>query len=142
MSVLVDANVLVYAVSEGPYREPCDAVLGAVADGTLEAATSVAVLEELWHLELSGRVPGLEGQTARSRILFDELLAVGPRTFDLALALSAPAALGANDRLHVATCLEHGITTILTADRGFDAIESIVRVDPLDGDLLARLGAS
>ena len=142
MSVLVDANILVYALTEGPYREPCISVLDAIAAGSLEASTSVAVLEEVWHLELSGRVPELDGHTARSPPVFDDPLAVGPRTLDLALALTAPAELGAKDRIHVATCLEHGITTILSADRGFDAVESVAKVDPLETDLLRRLDRS
>jgi len=49
-----------------------------------------------------------------------------------ALSLDA-ARLGAADRLHVGLCLVHGIETIATADRAFDGIPGLRRIDPLAG---------
>ena len=136
----VDANVLIYAVTPGPRREPALELLEAVAEGS-PGVTSVAVLEEVWHLELSGRIPGLEGHTERSRRVFADVLAVTANTFDLALGVEAPAELGANDRLHVGSCIEHGIATLVSADRAFDGIASVDRVDLLDpGSLRALIG--
>ena len=40
--------------------------------------------------------------------------------------------LGANDRVHVATCLVNGLDTVLTADRAFDSAPGLRRVDPAD----------
>ncbi len=139
MTFFVDANVIVYAVTPGPRREPAIEVLAAIAEGDVPGTTSVAVLEEVWHLELSGRVPDLAGQTLRARTIFDDLLAVSPRTLDLAMALEAPPELGANDRLHVASSLEHEIPTIVSADGSFDAVSSPRRVDLLDADLASLL---
>jgi predicted nucleic acid-binding protein len=34
--------------------------------------------------------------------------------------------------VHVATCQVNGIETILTADRGFDGVPGLRRVDPAD----------
>jgi len=59
------------------------------------------------------------------------LIAVTDEVIQLALELDAPR-IGANDRVHVATCRVHGVDTIVTADRGFDSIEALRRVDPLD----------
>ncbi len=124
--------MLVYAVAGDELGQRCRAILGAVADGELDGVTSTAVLEELWHLELSGRIENLSGQTARALSLFAPPLPITAATFARALALTAPERLGANDRIHVATCLEHGIAAVLSADRGFDAIAEIERIDPLD----------
>lgn len=52
--------------------------------------------------------------------------------------LDAPR-LGANDRLHVGTCFVNGIESIVTADRGFDSVRGIRRVDPLDAAARRRL---
>lgn len=139
MTFFVDANVIVYAVTAGPRREPATEVLEAIATGRVAGTTSVAVLEEVWQLELSGRIADLEGQTARARTIFDDLLPVGPGTLDLALALDAPPELGAADRLHVATCAEHKIPAIVSGDRSFDAIEGIDRIDLLDRAALDAL---
>lgn len=142
MTFFVDANVIVYAVTPGPRRDPALDLLAAVSEGAGKGTTSVAVLEEVWHLELSGRIPDLAGQTRRARSIFGDLLAVTPGTLDIALALEAPPELGANDRLHVASCVENEIVTIVSADRSFDAIATVERIDPLDREALEPLLAS
>ena len=128
----VDTNVLVYAAAaDSPYQPGSAAVIEALGAGTASAATSTAVLEELWHLELTGRVPGLDGVTEAAFTLLRPVLAVTDDIFAAALELDA-GKLGANDRIHVATCHAHGIPAILTADRGFDAAPALRRVDPAD----------
>jgi predicted nucleic acid-binding protein len=139
----IDANVFVYAVAEdSPYEAGAAATLEALGAGTASAVTSAAVIEELWHLELSGRVPGLEGVADAAFTLMRPVLAVTDEVVATAFSLKA-GKLGANDRIHLATCLVNGISTVLTADRGFDDVPGIRRVDPADlaevRTLLARL---
>jgi predicted nucleic acid-binding protein len=126
----VDANVIVYSAVPSVRREACLGVLAAIAAGA-EGRTSTAVLEEVWHLELTGRAGDLDGLTARAYAALGPLLPVTDESFRRALALDAPA-LGANDRLHVATCLTHGIDLVVSADQGFDSVPELRRVDPLD----------
>ena len=134
----VDANVIVYsAVHDSPYRAPCLEVLAAIAAGA-EGRTSTAVLEEVWHLELSGRAGDLDGLTARAYAALGPLLPVSDESFRRALGLEAPA-LGTNDRVHVATCLTHGIELVVSADQGFDSVQEVRRIDPLDGPARAAL---
>jgi len=137
---LVDANVIVYSVAGGRLQDPCLDLLEAVAASDVEGYCTVTIAEEVWHLELSGRIHGLEGQTDRVRTLFFPLLAVTHTALDHALAIAAgPDSIGSNDRLHVGSCLEHGIGVIVSADRGFDQVEGIERIDPLEPDLIERL---
>lgn len=139
MTFFVDANVLIYAaVAESRWHAAAIAVLEHVTSGAVPGRTSTSVLEEVWHLELQGRVGGLEGHTMRLHTLFTPLLDVTDDAFRLALALDAPR-LGANDRLHVGTCLAYGIDTIVTADGGFDGVTGIERVDPLDAAAMSRI---
>ena len=42
--------------------------------------------------------------------------------------------LAARDLVHVATCLEYGIDTIISPDRGFDSVTEIRRLSPEDAD--------
>lgn len=137
MTFFVDANVAVYAATDGPYHDACAALLRAVADGA-EARTSTAVLEEVWHIELSGRIGDVDGLARRAHTLFTPLLAVTDEVFATALSLTH-ARLGSNDRIHVATCAANGIDTIVSADRDFDAVRGLRRVDPLDQRALRRL---
>lgn len=138
MAFFVDTNVIVYAATDGPYREPCLDVLKAVADGQAQARTSTAVLEEVWHIELSGKVGPVSGLAAHAYDLLSPLLAVTDDTVRAALAVDVER-LGANDRIHLAVCHSAGIDVILTADSDFDRAPGLRRVDPLDGRRLARL---
>ena len=131
MRFFVDANVIVYSVVPSVRREACLEVLAAIAAGA-EGRTSTAVLEEVWHLELTGRAGDLDGLTARAYAALGPLLPVSDESFRRALGLDAPA-LGTNDRLHIATCLTHGIDLVLSADQGFDSVPEVRRIDPLDG---------
>ena len=138
MTFFVDANVLVYSAVPSEYREPCREILGAIARGEAAGRTSTAALEEVWYLELSGRAGALDGLTERAYTLFAPLLPVTDEAFRLALSLEAPA-LGPNDRLHVGTCLAHGIDIVASADAGFDRVRGVRRVDPLDTRARRRL---
>lgn len=131
MTFFVDANVLIYAAVPCEYREPCIEILEAVARGDAAGQTSTAALEEVWYIELSGKVSGLEGLTERAYKVFAPLLPVTDGAFRQALSLEAPR-LGPNDRLHVGTCLAHGIGTLVSADLGFDGVSEIRRLDPRD----------
>lgn len=132
MTFFVDANVLIYSAVAGPYREPCLEILRAIGRREADGRTSTAVLEEVWHLELSGRAGNaLAGLTEGAYTLMTPLLPVGDDAFRLALSLDAPR-LGANDRLHVGTCMAHDIDAVVSADQGFDSVRGIRRVDPLD----------
>ena len=137
MTFFVDANVIVYAAVEGEYRNPCAELLLAIVDGA-DGRTSSAVLEEVWHIERSGRLGRLDGLAERAYRIFSPLLPVTDEAFARALLVSAPQ-LGTNDRLHVGTCVVHGIGTIASADRGFDAAPGLRRVDPLDVTSRRRL---
>lgn len=140
MTFFVDANVVVYAATDGPYHDACATLLAAVAEGAA-ARTSTAVLEEVWHVELSGRVGDVTGLARRAHTLFTPLLPVTDEVFATALTLRH-AGLGSNDRIHVATCALNGIDAIVSADRDFDEVRGLRRVDPLDERAVLRLGAT
>jgi predicted nucleic acid-binding protein len=134
----VDANIIVYSATAGPYGDACRAILKPISDGDADGVTSVAVLEEVWRVELSGKAGDVSGLARDAHALFTPLLPVTDETFAQALTLRAEG-LGANDRLHVATCLENAIDAIVTADAAFDRVPGLRRIDPLDGRAVARL---
>lgn len=109
-----------------------------MASGKIHGRTSTACLEEVWHIERSGRAGDLNGLALNAYKVFTPLLTVTDEAFRWALRLEAPG-LGPNDRLHVGTCLDHGIQVILSADSGFDGVEGITRVDPADRETVDTL---
>jgi predicted nucleic acid-binding protein len=141
VTFFVDANVILYAAMDSEYREGCVAVLEAIVDGA-DGRTSTAALEEVWHIERSGRLGGLDGLTEHAYDIFSPLLAVTDQAFMTAFAMSERSVgrLGTNDRIHVGTCIANGIDAIVTADRGFSAVGSPLScVDPRDADALHDL---
>lgn len=134
----VDTNVIVYANASGKYQESCRRVIESVALGRGDGRTSVSVIEELFHLELSGRLGQAGGLALDAVDLFTPLLPVRESTIRSAVEMRAKE-IGANDRVHAAVCAEHGIATIVSADRGFDAVRGLRRVDPMDARALGRL---
>jgi predicted nucleic acid-binding protein len=141
VTFFVDANVAIYTRLPTEYREPCLEILAAIAAGEADGAISTAAIEEVWHFELSERAGPLAGLAADAYETFRPVLAVTDDILGRAFALTDNR-IGANDRVHVATCLANGIDTIVSADRAFDTVEHLRRVDPLDTsaveELLAR----
>ncbi len=138
MTFFLDANIVVYSRVPGRYRQSCLMILESVTRGTADGRTSTAALEEVWHLECSGRVGQIDGLTEQAHTILAPLLAVTDEIFGRALQLDAPS-VGTNDRLHAATALENGIDVVVSADSGFDEMPGIRRVDPLDSDAVEAL---
>jgi predicted nucleic acid-binding protein len=127
----IDTNVFVYAVRESEQQAGAAATLEALGAGRARAVTSTAVVEELWHLELSGRIPELAGGTEAVFTLLRPVLSVTDEIVAAAFDVKVRG-IGANDRMHIATCQLNDIGTILTADRTFDGVPGLRRVDPAD----------
>jgi predicted nucleic acid-binding protein len=138
VTFFVDANAIVYAATDGPYRDPCLSLLDAVAAGDADGRTSAAVLEEVWYVERSGRAGEIDGLAAHAYTIFTPLLPVTDEAFALALSLRAKD-LGPADRLHAGTCLAHAIDVVVSADTAFSRIPGLHRVDPLDARALERI---
>ncbi len=137
MTWFVDTNVLAYAVADGPRRPACLDLLHAVAAGDLPATTNTLVIEELWHLETRLTVPP---GTARLAIeVFPYVVPVGDWVMLAALDRDMPSSVGTADRVHAATCRSERLDGIISADKGFDDIPGLVRVEPDAGGVSTLL---
>jgi len=131
LTFFVDASILIYSAVPSEHRAACLEVLDAIAGGNAEGRTSPSVLEEVWQIERSRRAGDLDGLAERAYILMSPLLPVGDEAFRLALSVDAPG-IGTNDRLHVGTCMANGIDDLFSADRDFDEVGTLRRIDPSD----------
>lgn len=133
MTVFIDTAILMYAGgTEHSLREPCQRLLETVADGRLEAVTSVEVVQEILHRFTALGRPDIGAAMSRATLdLFAPVLpithAVMRRMPDL---IERYQGLAARDLVHVATCLEEGIADIVSPDRGFDVVPEIHRIAP------------
>lgn len=130
----VDSNIPMYALGrDHPYRAACHRLLASIEAGEIEATTSTEVHQEILHRYLSLRLPAWAAEaSARFETLIPNVLPVTLPDIRQARAL-APRyeLLPARDLLHVAVMLNNGIATIVSADRHFDQVAEIVRLDPV-----------
>lgn len=131
--VFLDTNVFVYAAgAPGVEKDACASLLGRVAAGTVEATTSVEVVQELHHLyRRRGRLA--DGVRLGQQVLTLIPDALPVQVSDLVRSgeiLLARPQLSPRDALHVAVALQHGIATLVSYDADLDAIPEIRRVLP------------
>jgi len=133
VTIFIDTAVVMYAGGAGhPLRDPCQRLLARIAEGELEAVTSVEVIQEILHRFSAIGRPEIGAAMARDALdLFAPVLpvthAVMRRMPEL---IGAYPGLAARDLVHVATCLQEGIRDVVSPDRGFDRVSGIRRIDP------------
>lgn len=139
---LLDTNVFLYALGgPSPYREPCRRILELLATGALEGEVSTDLVQEFLHVRqrrIGDRHAAAEA--ARLVAILVALHDVTASELTRALALfQRHEQLGARDAMFAAIALNRGLETIVTADRGFDGIAGLRRIDPLDDEALASI---
>jgi predicted nucleic acid-binding protein len=134
VSVFIDTSIVMYAAgAEHPLRERCRSIISAISDRSIDAATSAEVIQEILHRAVAIRRPD-DGIMLASQTM-DLFAPVLPITHALMrrvpdLVARYPS-LDARDAVHVATCIHEGIAEIISADRGYDQVAEVRRIDPL-----------
>ena len=122
------------AGSDRAPRERCRNALRAADEQEIPLVTSAEVMHEILH-----RYSAID-RHPDARVVFDSVADIcseivpitAPQTARaLDLLLHRPH-LPARNALHVATMEDHGLRRILSADRHFDRLEMVERVDPAD----------
>lgn len=121
-----------------PLRDASVHVIELVRDGQLDGLTSAEVVQEILHRFIAIRRADVGAQMARDALdLFAPVLPITHGVMDRMPALVEEyPTLAARDLVHVATCLEHGLDTIISPDRGLDAVREVRRIDMADVDSL------
>ena len=139
-AVFLDTAVLMYAAgTDHVLRAPSQAIVRHVVAGNLEAVISADVIQEILRRFVAIRRPDLGARIARDALdLFDPVLPVTHAVMArMPILVERYPALSARDLVHVATCLEAGIRTIVSPDRGFDIVSEIDRLDIAAGAAIA-----
>ena len=132
-ALFVDTNVFMYlAGGDADQREACRrALLAADARGD-RLVTSAEVLQEILHRYGGAtRAEQVRNVYSAAVAICDEILPITERETARALELlEAHPGLPARDALHVASMESRGIARMLSADRRFDQVKAVQRVDP------------
>lgn len=129
----VDTTVPIYALgAESPHRDACRVLLRAAADERVRLDASIGIVQEVAHVR-SRRTGDRTESTRRAQRLLVVLNCHPVEQPDMERALMLFAAhprLDMLDALHAATALNHGIKTIVTADKAFDDVAGLRRLTP------------
>ena len=136
-TAFLDANVPIYAAgAPHPHREPCIDVLSLASDYQRNFVTNAEVLQELLHhyratrqwssigRPVFARFAGL--MMGRTEPIFAEDARLAADLADTGLRASA------RDLIHVAVMRRLGVEWVVSADRDFDGIPGVIRLDPMD----------
>jgi len=131
----LDANVVMYAAgAEHPLRKPCRQALRRAVDAHVPLITDAEVLQEILHRYFAIRRPDAAAAVYRSAVdLCEEVTPITEKDTARALELlQTHAELTPRDAIHVATMESAGVRRLLSADRDFDVVPSVRRVDPTE----------
>ena len=140
--IILDTTVLAYAVGEEhPLREPCRRLLAAHANGTIEATTTVEVLQEFAHVRAHRRTREDAVKLTRLYIVALNPIVTTVAELDAGLTLfQQHAELGAFDAVLAAVALARGAEALVSADRAFASVPGLTWIDPAAPDVNPYLG--
>lgn len=135
---MIDANVPFYAGGrEHLYREPCARILSMVATYPRAFVTDVEVLQEVIHRSIALRRWDHGRNVLREFVdlMYGRIEPVYVDDIQVAAALADQhPGISARDLLHAAVMRRLGVNSIISADRDFDRLPGIIRLDPADVD--------
>ncbi len=135
--MFLDTNIFMYAAGkEHKYKEPCVNILAMIQTGRKSFVTDTEVIQEILyryhHLGLNMMAHDLSWKVLE---LVPTIFSVSSDDIKLSLyyynkyrKLRIPP----RDCIHLAVMVDNGLETIVTADRHFDDIEEVERIDPMD----------
>ncbi|HVR06348.1 MAG TPA: type II toxin-antitoxin system VapC family toxin [Solirubrobacteraceae bacterium] len=131
--ILLDTTVLVYAKgADHPLREPCRGLVAAIAEGKVEATTTIEVIQEFVHVRARRRDRSDAAALGRD---YSELLSplLSPTIDDLTTGLAIferNRALGAFDAVLAACAARAEVRALVSADTAFAGLAEIAHVTP------------
>lgn len=135
MTVFVDTAVLMHAAGgEHPLKAPSAEIIRQVASGGLAGVISAEVIQEIAHRFVHARQPErAEELIGLALEVFSPVIPVSHAVVERMPGLIRRyPSLEARDLIHLATCVEERIETIISPDRAFDAVSEVQRIDPVD----------
>lgn len=131
----LDVNVPMYAAGkEHPYKAACAWIMTEIAEGQMEVAIDVEIVQEVLYRYGALRLWQI-GATIASNLL-EIVPTIYPVTLnDVQAAIGlfrehGPRGVRARDCLHAAVMRNNGLRRIISTDRHFDLLEDITRLDP------------
>jgi predicted nucleic acid-binding protein len=136
LPALLDTNVPMYAAGAAhPCRDACQWIMSEIAHGRLMVAIDAEIIQEvLYRYGALGRHTDAVTMATDLMTLVPNIYPVTSADVQTAVALYrqyASQGVRSRDIIHAAVMQNSGLTEILSADRHFDLIAGIRRIDPI-----------
>jgi predicted nucleic acid-binding protein len=135
-TIFLDVNVFMYAAgTPHPYKDACVRILADVETGALTATVNVEILQELLYRYSHIKLVDKGVQLCRDILKYP--LTILPVTeTDVRLAIDLfdshhAVGLKPRDAVHAATMQNNGLSRLISADKDFELLKGITRIDPL-----------
>lgn len=140
--ILLDTTVLVYAVgTEHELRLPCRRILHAHGAGTIQASTTVDVIQEFVHVRARRRNRADAAVLGRHYLSALTILPTGSDDLERGLSLFVDfPRIGSFDALLAAVALNHRVQALVRADRAFGTVTGLPWINPASSALNGLLG--
>ena len=127
----VDTTVLTLATGdEHPLREPCRAIVERAARGDLDVHVSTEAIQEFAFHRMRKVERSVAVRQSRDVAAMCRIHAFDIEVLEQSLHLVASTNIRGRDAVHAATAMIHGFDSIITADRDFDSVPGLRRIDP------------
>ena len=129
--ILIDSNVPMYLVGAAhPHKTDSQRILERLISERQRLVTDAEVLQEVLHRYVAlNRRDAIQPAFDALLGVIDDVLPVDAAVVERAKAIVlARAQFSARDAIHAAVMAEHGITRILSFDRGFDHLPGVERI--------------
>jgi len=131
--LFLDTTVLVHAAGgTHPLREPSRSLVELARSGTLELHVSTEAIQEFLFHRLRRTDAAAAVLDARDAAAFCRVHAFDASVLDRSIDLVESTNLRGRDAVHAATAQVQGFSAIVSADRDFDGIPGLTRIDPAD----------
>ena len=143
--IVLDTTVLVYAKGgTHPLRQPCRALMEAVALKAIEATTTPEVIQEFTHVRARRTGRAVAAGEARDLVgALSPLLTIDAVDVTLGLRIyEETPAIGSFDAILCAAAIALSADALVSADRGFAAVRGLRHLDPAARDFLERVGVA
>ncbi len=135
MGLYLDTNFFLYASKRtSPFYKDCVALVKYSSKNQIKIFTSCETIQEIIHLAKNTKVLDKGISTSKRTIkLIDELLPLTKEVITLYLDLAKKyRSATSRDLIHLATCLENKIDTIITHDSDFKKFKEVKVFKPED----------
>jgi hypothetical protein len=128
--MLVDSNIPMYLVgADHPHKIDAQRAVEKAIAQRVKLVTDAEALQEILHrYSAIGRTDAIQPAFTALLGIVDEVFPVDERDVrDAKDIILASTRLSSRDAIHIAVMRRHGVSEILSFDRGFDGVPGIVR---------------